>query len=48
MENKSKSKKERTSNNETQYKTEDIITNNESPSIIGKYYVENNKYYLVK
>ena len=30
------------------YKTEDILSNNESPSIIGKYYIEDNKYYLVK
>lgn len=30
------------------YKTEDIMSNNESPSIIGNYYIEDNKYYLVK
>lgn len=30
------------------YKTEDIMSNNESPCIIGKYYIEDNKYYLVK
>tara|TARA_B100000902_G_scaffold399214_1_gene469043 strand:+ start:8101 stop:8604 length:504 start_codon:yes stop_codon:yes gene_type:complete len=30
------------------YKTEDIISNKISPNIIGKYYIENNKYFLVK
>lgn len=30
------------------YKTEDIISNKVSPNIIGKYYIENNKYFLVK
>jgi hypothetical protein len=30
------------------YKTEDILSNNDSPSIIGKYIFEDNKYIFVK
>ena len=36
-------------NNNNIYKTEDILSNTESPNIIGKYNVdENNNYYLVR
>ena len=35
-------------NNNNIYKTEDIMSNNESPSIIGKYYIQNNNYFLEK
>ena len=30
------------------YKTEDIMSNKNSPSIFGKYYIEDNKYFLIK